>query len=65
MIGLISLSAILIVAVDANVIRNRIHRNNVCKTFPDYTDIDNSKNCFYNPDAESTPVSVYNKTTVI
>lgn len=33
-------------------------KNNVCKTFEDYySNRDNNKNCYYNPDADLTVVS--------
>lgn len=33
-------------------------RNNVCKTMEDYNNMDNNPNCYYNPDADLSPVSI-------
>ncbi|XP_074036442.1 lipase member J [Leptinotarsa decemlineata] len=33
-------------------------RNNVCKTFEAYANVNDDKNCYYNPDADSTPYQI-------
>lgn len=32
--------------------------NNVCENFQDYANLAYSRNCWYNPDTEATPVSL-------